>query len=421
MGTSRTFSIHFWLNLSKRNGDLAPIYARITVDGRRSEISLKRLTSVTYWDTKSRKTTGKSPESRSINSYLDQVQVQLYECYNQLRIEGKLVTAKLIKSRFVGQEDLDKTLLQLITYHNDRMAETLRPGTLKNYFSTERYIKRFLVEKRKTRDEYLKHLDYSFIIDFEHYLRKASPLQKGRSLNQNGIMKHMERLKKMMNLAVDLEWLERNPFSRFKLRFKKFKKEFLTRQELAAFEEIEFKDSGLQTAKDVFVFCCYTGLSYCDIRQLSYSNLVRGIDGEKWIHTSRTKNNVPVRVPLLRQARSIIDRYMDKPKKFEGQLLPVISNQRINDFLVEICDSLGIYKHITFHSARHTFATTVTLSNGVPIESVSKMLGHTKITTTQVYARVLDEKISGDMRDLQSKLEGNVPYSKQTLKAEGGK
>lgn len=404
MGTSRTFTIHFWLNLSKKNGDLAPIYARITVDGKRAEISLKRQTSVTFWDTKSKKTTARSTDGKILNAYLDQVHARLFECYRELQSENKLITAKLIKSRFVGQDDQNKTLLELIAYHNEKMERVLQPGTLKNYYSTERYIKKFLLEKRKTRDEYLKHLNHNFILEFEQYLRRTSPLQKGRSLNNNGVMKHMERLKKMMNLALDLEWIDRNPFKRFKLRFERFKKEFLSKHELTLLENARFRDRGLQITKDVFIFSCYTGLSYSDIRSLSKSNIVRGIDGNDWIYTSRTKNKVPVRIPILEPALAILDKYRDYPKVSEERLLPVITNQRINLYLRDICHHLGINKSITFHSARHTFATTVTLSNGVPIESVSKMLGHTKISTTQVYARVLVGKISDDMKTLQLKL-----------------
>src|SRR5690606_16102239 len=161
MGTSRTFSIHFWLNLAKKKGDLAPIYAGVTVDGKRAEISLQRQASVTYWDTKSKKSTSRTPEGNALNTYLDQVYAKLLECHKQLSADFELVTAKSIKARFVGQDERHKTLLDLVTYHNQNMKGVLKPGTLKNYYTTENYIRKFLVQKKKTNDIFLKHLKYS--------------------------------------------------------------------------------------------------------------------------------------------------------------------------------------------------------------------------------------------------------------------
>lgn len=404
MGTTRTFSIHFWLNLAKRNGDSAPIYARVTVDGRRAEISLQRQTSVTLWDTKAKKTTSRTPEGKALNTYLDQVYAKLLQCHKHLSAEFELVTAKSIKARFVGQDERHKTLLELVAYHNQNMKGVLKPGTLKNYYTTENYISRFLVRKKKTNDIYLKHLKYSFIIDFEQYLRKGPSLQNSNPLNNNGVMKHLERLRKLMNFAMDLEWLEKNPFTRYKLKFKRFKKEFLSQEELKLFQEAEIKDKGYGIVRDIFVFSCYTGLSYTDVRLLDESNIVIGIDGDRWIFTQREKNEQPVKIPLLEGAMQILEKYDDHPQLNQGRLLPVYSNQKTNAYLKEIAASLRISKNLTFHSARHTFATTVTLSNGVPIETVSKMLGHTKISTTQVYARVLEEKISSDMSRLRRAL-----------------
>jgi hypothetical protein len=218
MGTSRTFSIHFWLNLVKKKGDLAPIYARVTVDGKRAEISLQRQASVTYWDTKSKKTTSRTPEGNALNAYLDQVYAKLLECH-KLSSDFELVTSSRIKARFLGQDERHKTLLELITYHNENMAGTLKYGTLKNYFTAENYVKRFLQEKKKLHDIYLKQLSYSFIIDFEQFLRKGQSINKSQPLRNNGVMKHLERLKKLMNLATELEWTDKNPFLGFKLKF----------------------------------------------------------------------------------------------------------------------------------------------------------------------------------------------------------
>src|SRR5690606_12578999 len=308
---------------------------------------------------------------------------------------------KSIKARFVGQDERHKTLLDLVTYHNENMKGVLKPGTLKNYYTTENYIKRFLTQKKKTNDVFLRHLKYSFIIDFEQYLRKSPSLQNSNPLRNNGVMKHLERLSKLLNFAMDLECLKKNPFARYKLKFKRNKKEFLSKEELKQFEEANLDNKGYEIVRNIFVFACYTGLSYTDVRQLEENNIVRGIDGNYWIFTQREKNEQPFKIPLLDKALHILDKYKSHSELNNGKLLPVYSNQKINVYIKEIASSLKIFKHLTFHSARHTFATTVTLSNGVPIETVSKMLGHTKISTTQVYARVLEEKISSDMMRLR--------------------
>jgi integrase len=411
MKTLRTFSIHFWLKLAKRKGNLAPIYARVTVDGKRAEISLKREASVTYWDTKSKRTSSRTPEGKALNQYLDQVYAKLLECYKQLSSDFELVTSKKIKARFLGQDENHKTLLDLVTYHNENMVGVLKPGTLKNYYTTELYLKRFITKKLKTNDIYLKQLNYGFIIDFEQYLRKGPSLNNAIPLKNNGIMKHLERLKKLMNLALDLEWVDKNPFSRFKLKFHKHQKSFLNKEELRAMEEGVVKDKGHQVVRDVFVFACYTGLSYIDVKNLSTKNIVRGIDGEYWVFTKREKNEQSVKIPLLTKALEIIHKYKDYPKHGAGLLLPVYSNQKINTYLKAIALELKIFKQLSFHSARHTFATTVTLTNGVPIETVSKLLGHSKLSTTQIYARVLESKISNDLLRLKETLNNNKKES----------
>lgn len=195
--------------------------------------------------------------------------------------------------------------------------------------------------------------------------------------------------------------MDKNPFARYKLKFNRHKKEFLSKEELKQFEEANLDYKGYEIVRNIFVFACYTGLSYTDVRQLEENNIVRGIDGNYWIFTQREKNEQPFKIPLLDKALHILDKYKSHSELNNGKLLPVYSNQKINVYIKEIASSLEIFKHLTFHSARHTFATTVTLSNGVPIETVSKMLGHTKISTTQVYARVLEEKISSDMMRLR--------------------
>ena len=403
MQTSKTFNIHFWLNGAKKKNHLSPIYARITVDGKRAEISLKRSVSVTYWDTRAKRANWRTPEGKALNVYLDQVYSNLLACHKQLLGESKYITAQAIKARYLGEDEQHKTLLQLVSYHNKTMVSILKPGTLKNYFTTERYLKRYLKNKLKTNDIYLRQLSYKFIIDFEQFLRNDKSINSSQPLRNNGVMKHLERLKKMTNLALRLEWIERDPFLKFSLKFKKYERTFLSQTELEALESARFSKEIHEKTRNIFVFACYTGLSYIDVKLLSENHIVRGIDGDYWIFSKREKNDEILKIPLLDKALDILKKY-DQEFKREEKLLPVFSNQKINEYLKEIATELKIRKKLSFHAARHTFATTVTLSNGVPIETVSKLLGHSKLSTTQIYAKVLEQKLSGDMKSLRIRL-----------------
>ncbi len=410
MRNNSTLTVLIFTRDINYNPEKLTIYARITVDGRRAEISLKRYTSVNVWDVSKGRVIGLSQKARSLNSYLDEVYVQIMEAHKLLLQEGKLITAQAIKARYLGQDEQNKTLTELVTYHNKNMTSVLKYGTMKNYYSTERYINKFLIDRFKTDNIYLKQLDYRFIVDFEQYLRNYKPKKARRTCSNNGAMKHLERLMKMTNLAVKMEWLEKDPFRNYKLKFQKTERNYLSARELQLLEDIKFKSDGYENVRNVFLFCCYTGLSYIDVKQLCTHQMVLGIDGGYWLHSKREKTNEALKIPLLPKAKEIIDQYAESiENRIGGKLLPVYSNQKINSYLKDIILACGIHKNITFHAARHTFATTVTLSNGVPIETVSKMLGHSKLSTTQIYARVLEQKISYDMNALRVKMENKNP------------
>ncbi len=208
-----------------------------------------------------------------------------------------------------------------------------------------------------------------------------------------------------MKIAVKNEWLEKDPFENFKVTLKQVDREFLTEDELLKIESKEFYLPRLAQVRDIFVFSCYTGLAYIDVAKLTSDNIRKGIDGELWINIHRHKTDTPSNIPLLPKAVEIIEKYKDNAAVVnKAGILPMLSNQKLNSYLKEIDDLCGIQKNLTFHLARHTFATTVTLTNGVPIESVSSMLGHTSIKTTQIYAKVVQKKVSEDMKALKLKL-----------------
>lgn len=411
---NNTFSILFFTRKSRSNSRLLKIYCRITVNGKRSEMSLQRSISVNNWDVSKGKARGTTTNAQILNNYLDNIYSKLLNCHKQLLEEDKIISASAIKARYLGKDDNRKTLVELIEYHNTNMSSVLKPGTLKNYYTTEKYLKEFLFKRRKTDNIYLKQLNYRFITDFEQFLRTYKDSNGELKLSNNGVMKHLERFKKMINLSLKFEWIIKNPFQKFQLKFTKYDRQFLTERELRLMEETFFRQERLKRVKDIFLFSCYTGLSYVDVKELTTNQIVLGIDNRYWIHTKREKTNELIKVPVLPKALEIIDKYKKQLKITNSiTVLPLYSNQKTNSYLKEIAKACGIHKNITFHVARHTFATTIMLSNGVPIETVSKLLGHTKLSTTQIYARVLEHKISEDIDNLLQRLE--VKNQKQTL------
>jgi integrase len=212
----------------------------------------------------------------------------------------------------------------------------------------------------------------------------------------------------MVNLAQNLQWISNDPFATYKLKIQKVNREQLSDKELSDMEGKKLSIARLDMVRDMFIFSCYTGLSYVDMINLTPSHIIAGSDGERWIRTCREKTLIPVNIPLLPPASKILDKYENNIRSLsDGKVFPTVSNQKVNSYLKEIADLCNITKKVTFHIARHTFATTVTLSNGVPIETVSKILGHTKITTTQIYAKVVERKLKEDMEALKARLNIN--------------
>jgi len=399
MRTSQTFSISFIIRKKKKQPESAILYARITINGKSLEISLKRTIQVDKWNQAASKLIGSSMESCQINKKIDETKAQLYKIHDGITKEGLLVSTQTVKARFIGTDQKHFTLIYLINYHKEKMDKVLKYGTMKNYTTTENYLKDYLKVQYHSSDIYLKQVDYQFTLGFEGYLRGLPSLQN------NGVMKHMERFKKLMRLAEDLDWIEKNPTKRFKLRFDQVDMVYLSKAELQKIKDKKFTRSTHNINRDIFVFCCYTGLPYGDVKVLKKKHIQIGVDGKKWIYTRRIKTNTMLRIPLLEEAERILEKYQDHPKVCSSDiLLPVYSNQKTNQYLREITKAVKINKELSFHAARHTFATTVTLANGVPIETVSKLLGHTKLSTTQIYARVIDSKISSDMDSLRIKL-----------------
>ena len=376
---------------------------RITVNGCRAEISVKRKIDPERWDSSANRVKGNKDDAREINALIDKLMLRLNKIYARLVEEDDVVTADKIKQIFQGKETVRKTLLEAFDHHNQMMKSRVgidfSPSTYTRYKTTYDHIKNFLLHQYSQSDIFLQQIRYSFITDLEHYLKVV------RKCNHNSTLKYIRNFRKIINMGVKNDWMDKDPFKAYQVKLKDTKRVFLTREELQALEVKQIDINRLDQVRDVFVFCCYTGLSYVDVEKLSPKEIVIGLDGEQWISIDRTKTGNASNVPVLPNAHQILLKYKDLPEiAISGKLLPVISNQRINAYLKEVATLCGIKKRLTFHAARHTFATTVTLSNGIPIETVSAMLGHKNFRTTQIYAKVVQEKISKDMQKLRNKL-----------------
>lgn len=403
MKITQTFSILIWANKAKATNDGLPLFARITVDGKRAEISLKRKVDPNNWNAKAGQLDGKGEEVRATNNYIAQIKSEILKIYNQMQMFDEFITAEAIKVRFTGEKEEKRTILQVFDYHNEQMERVVNidvvPATLVKFKTIRAKLYLYIWYQYKKSDYYLEELSHQFVTNFEYYLKTVEHIQ------HNTTMKYIQNLKKIINLAVKNDWLSKSPFTDFRCSFRKVERNVLSIEEIRTLENKKFKIARLQMVCDLFVFSCYTGLAYIDVMRLTQQNLSIGIDGEYWLFTERKKTGEKVRIPLLPQALTIIEKYKNNPICLNtGSLLPRLSNQKLNSYLKEVADTSGIDKNLTFHLARHTFATTITLTNGVPIETVSKLLGHSSIKTTQIYAKVVERKVSEDMGILKSKL-----------------
>jgi site-specific recombinase XerD len=397
-------TILFYAKKAKTTVDgLVPIYQRITIDGRRLELTTKRYVEPVKWSTEQGKMKGNSEEARSINSYLDILKNKVYEYQKELIHAGTPVTADTMRNKVLGVEHNQRMLIPIFKDHNNKIEQLVNnefsPNTARRYKTSLSHTIEFLQWKFKVSDIDIRKINHAFIADYEFYLRSV------RNCNNNSAVKYIRNFGKIIRICIANGWLDKDPFANYKSKVKEVERVFLNEEELCTMASKEFNIERIDQVRDIFLFSCYTGLAYVDVKQLTKNHINLGIDGNKWIFTNRQKTESPSHVPLLPMAEELINKYKEHPQcVIEGKVFPVLSNQKMNSYLKEIADLCGIKKELTFHIARHTFATTVTLTNGVSIESVSKMLGHKTIRTTQHYAKILDRKVSDDMQLLREKM-----------------
>ena len=397
-------SILFYGKKSKNyKGELLPIYMRVTIQGKRLELSCNYSIEPTRWNSAGGKVKGNSEESRTINTHLDLMKRKAYDYQQQIILEQLPFTVETFKSKWSGTGIEQRKLMEVVREHNGQVKALIGKeyvrATWVKYKTTEKHLEDFLKWKYKVGDIQLRSLKYAFIIDLEFYLKT----EKNLSINSYG--KVIKNFKKIIGECVAKDWMDKDPYLLYKVKHIDPHVPHLSADELRRLENKQFDIDRLSEVRDLFIFSCYTGLAYVDAALLTPDNIIVGFDGKQWLIKARKKTDIMSRVPLLTKALAIIEKYKDHPKTVtSGSLLPIVSNQKVNAYLKEIADLCDIKKKVTFHVARHTFATTVTLGNGIPIETVSKMLGHKKLQTTQIYAEVVDMKVSGDMQLLESKL-----------------
>ena len=415
MNKNSLFKISFYLRIAKKNNKgEAPIYARIYNAGKLVDFAIRKQIEIKRWNNEAGCVTGNKEDARIINVSIATTRNRIDAIINDLASKSEIATPELVRDIYIGKNtNKEKTLLEVFAYHNQQMKERIGKdfafGTMQRYNTSYTLTKNFIKEIYNREDIYLSDLKYDFITNYEHYLK----VKRGNS--HNTATKYLKNFKKIIKLAVNNEWLDKDPFLKFSSPLQPVKRDFLDTIELKAMEEKRFTNDRLELVKDIFLFACYTGLAYADVEKLSNDNISNGIEGGKQIRIQRTKTDSECYIPLLPQAEKIINKYKQHPESInKGVLLPIKSNQKMNEYLKEIAAICGISKNLTFHVARHTFATTITLTNGMSIESISSMLGHRNIRTTQHYSKIVNEKVKREMEQLALKLN---PINNETREA----
>ena len=399
-----SFNVLFFLKKTKllKNGE-ASVCMRITVDGTRVENNIRKSIDPSLWSQAKESARGKSRKSCDLNAYIENARIKLHQIFCELEEQNQPITARLLQEIFFWQDkepEVVRTLIGTMQEHNDQCRALVGKDyaliTVRRYESCKRYLAELIRQKYGKDDLPLAEVNGELVRAFEFYLKTEKECQ------QNTVIRYMKCLKKITNLALANEWIAKDPFIGIKFHEKEVIREFLTMNELLTIYHKEFPLERITVVRDVFIFAAFTGLAFIDVQQLSPEHIVKDNNGNLWIRKPRQKTKNMCNIPLLDIPLEILRKYADNPAcKKKGVLLPVPCNQKMNSYLKEIADLCLIKKNLTTHTARHSYATSVCLANGVSIENVAKMLGHSNIKMTQHYARVLDCSILKDMNNVR--------------------
>ena len=394
-----SFRVLFFLKKTKllKNGE-ASVCMRITVNGTRVENNIRKSIDPALWSQAKETARGKSRRACDLNTYIEEARIKLYQIFCELEQQNRPVTAHLLQELFFGQEKPEevRTLLGTMQEHNDQCRALVGTDyaliTVRRYESCRRYLAELIRQRYGKEDLPLAEVNGELVRAFAFYLKTEKGCQ------QNTVIRYMKCLKKITNLARANDWMAKDPFLGIRFHEKEVVREFLTMDELQTIYRKEFPLERLTLVRDVFIFAAFTGLAFIDVQQLAPEHIVRDNNGNLWIRKPRQKTKNMCNIPLLDIPQEILCKYADHPTcRKKGVLLPVPCNQKMNSYLKEIADICMIRKNLTTHCARHSYATSVCLANGVSLENVAKMLGHSNIKMTQHYARVLDSSILRDM------------------------
>lgn len=418
--SKHTLGVFFYLDKPRtKNPDGWPIFCRISVDGSHINMSMKQTIAPELWE--SGNIIGKTKDCIRIKSFLTEVKSKIYEHYRTLIMAGKPITAQILKLMLLGKPTEEKpkipTLVELFEEHNREIGLLVGKGTslatVNKYKKTLSVIKEYMQSIHQIEDIEFNKINRKFIHRFEiylkteHIIKNRHGITSERGVEHNVAMKYLQRFKKIVVRAVSEGYITVNPFYSYPIKCVEVERGYLTSEELAKIIDKDFSITRLQRVRDLFLFSCFTGLAYIDIIKLHGKHIENTPGGMVWIKKLREKTHGRSNIPLLPVPIDIIKKYnggtLDN-LPFDKPILPVISNARLNGYLKEIAAVCGIKKNLTFHTARHTFATTVTLTNGVPIETVSSMMGHSNIKMTQHYAKIVTSKIARDMKNLEKML-----------------
>ena len=397
-----TFSIIFYLKrqVVKKDGTV-PVMGRITVDGTQAQFSCKVTANPKLWDTKGGRMTGKSMLALEVNRKLDKMRVSINKHYQEILDRDNYVTAEKVKNAFLGLEYRCQTLLKVYAQYNADYEKLYKAGmrswgSLRRYRCVYRHLQEFLQSRYHVNDISLKELTPAFITDFEAFLRTD------KHFCENSLSVYMLPLRTMVFRAIDNGWLTRDPFHDYKVPKVETTRGFLTKEEIHLLMNTELKRKTMQLIRDLYLFCCFTGLSFADLKNLKEEHIQTFFDDSEWILIDRQKTGVRSTIKLLDYPKSIMEKY--RGLCADGRIFPVPCYSDCRGILLRVAKRCGITKHLTWHMSRHTMATEICLTNGVPIETVSSILGHKNIKTTQIYAKITKEKLNKDMDKLSLQL-----------------
>lgn len=399
---TNNIKILFWIHKSKLNkkGE-APLYLRLTYNNVRKNLSSGYSIHPDRWDAQKGAIKGSKKDAVLMNTYISHTKEKLLELFNNM-LKEQDINLELLVDKFFGRDIDNRSLLELVNYHNkdfeSRIGTDYTYSTFEKYDILYRKLLNFIPYKYARKDIRLKDLNNKFLTDFDFYLKVHDKNE------HNTATKYIKNLKKIINLGIREGWLDTDPFKHFQASYKDIDRVYLTQYELDIIQAKEFKLTRLGLVKDMFLFQCYTGFAYSDMAKLTLGHIVPGIDGGKWIITRRQKTKVRAAVPLLSEADRLISKYNKEIDDLAKPIFDFYSIQRFNTYLHEIAEICGINKNLTSHVGRRTFATTIALSNGIGLETISKILGHTTTKITAQYAVVTDMQISKDMKSLEEKL-----------------